>query len=36
MIYSVMSLTILLSIFLHGLSAKPFANLYAGNHKGEE
>ncbi|PHS63308.1 MAG: sodium:proton exchanger [Flavobacterium sp.] len=27
-IYGVMSLTILLSIFLHGLSAKPFSKLY--------
>ena len=35
-IYSVMSLTILLSIFLHGLSAKPFSNLYSRNHKEEE
>jgi len=34
-IYSVMSLTILLSIFLHGLSAKPFSNLYSRNHKEE-
>jgi NhaP-type Na+/H+ or K+/H+ antiporter len=27
-IFAVMSLTVLLSIFLHGLSAKPFANFY--------
>jgi len=28
-IFAVMTVTIFLSIFLHGLSAKPFANLYA-------
>ena len=27
-IFAVMALTVLLSVFLHGLSAKPFANLY--------
>lgn len=32
-IFSVMSLTILLSILLHGMSAKPFVNLYAKNTK---
>lgn len=34
-IFSVMTLTILMSIMLHGLSAKPFAKLYAKNHKEE-
>jgi len=32
-LFAVMSLTIFLSIFLHGLSAKPFANLYAKSNK---
>ncbi len=32
-IYAVVTLTILLSIFLHGLSAKPLVNLYAKTHK---
>ena len=32
-IYSVISLTILLSIILHGLSAQPLARLYAKKHK---
>jgi NhaP-type Na+/H+ or K+/H+ antiporter len=31
-IFAVMTLTILLSIFLHGLSAKPFAGLYGKNN----
>ena len=35
-IYAVISLTILLSIVLHGLSAQPFARLYAKKHKGSE
>lgn len=35
-IYSVISLTILLSIILHGLSAQPFARLYAKKHKDTE
>lgn len=34
-IFSVMTLTILMSIMLHGLSAKPFAKLYAKGHKEE-
>jgi NhaP-type Na+/H+ or K+/H+ antiporter len=32
-IFAVMTLTIFLSIFLHGLSAKPFANLYGKFNK---
>jgi len=32
-IFAVITLTILLSIFLHGLTAKPFANLYGNDHK---
>jgi len=32
-IFAVMTVTIFLSIFLHGLSAKPFANLYAKFNK---
>ena len=32
-IYSVISLTILLSVILHGLSAQPLAKLYAKKHK---
>ena len=32
-IFAVMSLTIFLSIFLHGLSAKPFSNIYGKSHK---
>ena len=32
-IYTVITLTIFLSIILHGLSAKPFARLYAKSHK---
>lgn len=32
-IYAVVTLTILLSIFLHGLSAGPLVSLYAKNHK---
>ncbi len=32
-IFAVMTLTIFLSIFLHGLSAKPFSNLYSKSHK---
>jgi len=32
-IFAVITLTILLSIFLHGLTAKPFANLYGNKHK---
>ncbi|MGB5965110.1 MAG: cation:proton antiporter [Sulfurimonadaceae bacterium] len=35
-IYSVISLTILLSIILHGLSAQSFARLYAKKHKNPE
>ena len=35
-IFSVMTLTILLSIMLHGLTAKPFAKLYAKDHKEED
>ena len=34
-IYAVMSLTILLSILLHGLSAKPYATLYSKNRAEE-
>ena len=33
-IYAVVTVTVLMSIFAHGLSAQPFANLYAKNHKG--
>ncbi len=32
-IFAVITLTILLSIFLHGLTAKPFADLYGNDHK---
>jgi len=32
-IYAVVTLTILLSIFLHGLSARPLVDLYSKNHK---
>jgi len=32
-IYSVATLTIFMSIFLHGLSAKPLVKLYSKNHK---
>ncbi len=32
-IYAVMSLTILLSIFLHGVTAKPFAKMYSKGQK---
>jgi NhaP-type Na+/H+ or K+/H+ antiporter len=32
-IFAVITLTIFLSIFLHGLTAKPFANLYGNNLK---
>jgi len=32
-IYAVVTLTILLSIFLHGISAKPLVALYGKNHK---
>lgn len=32
-IYAVVTVTVLMSIFAHGLSAQPFANLYAKNHK---
>jgi len=32
-VYAVVTLTILMSIFAHGLSAQPFANLYAKHHK---
>jgi NhaP-type Na+/H+ or K+/H+ antiporter len=32
-IYAVVTVTVLLSIIAHGLSAQPFANLYAKNHK---
>lgn len=32
-VYAVVTLTILLSIFLHGISAKPLVSLYAKNHK---
>ena len=32
-IFAVITLTILLSIFLHGLTAKPFANLYGNKQK---
>jgi len=35
-IYAVISLTIILSIFAHGISAQPFARLYAKNHKEEK
>ncbi len=35
-IYAVISLTVLLSIILHGLSAQPFARLYAKKHKESE
>lgn len=35
-IYSVISLTILLSVILHGLSAQPFAKLYVKKHKESE
>ena len=35
-IFSVMTLAILPSITLHGLSAKPFAKLSAKNHKEAE
>jgi len=31
-IYSVVTLTILMSIFLHGLSARPFVQIYGKNH----
>lgn len=34
-IFAVMSLTILLSIILHGLSAKPFSNIYGKSNKKE-
>lgn len=32
-IYAVVTVTVLMSILAHGLSAQPFANLYAKNHK---
>ena len=32
-IYAVVTVTVLMSIIAHGLSAQPFANLYAKNHK---
>lgn len=32
-IYAVVTVTILLSIFLHGISARPLVNLYYKNHK---
>lgn len=32
-IYAVVAVTVLMSILAHGLSAQPFANLYAKNHK---
>lgn len=32
-VYAVVTLTILMSIFAHGLSAQPFANLYSKHHK---
>ncbi|PKH08150.1 sodium:proton antiporter [Moritella sp. Urea-trap-13] len=32
-VYAVVTLTILMSIFAHGLSAQPFANLYSKQHK---
>ena len=32
-IYAVVTVTVLMSIFAHGLSAQPFTNLYAKNHK---
>ena len=35
-IYAVVTVTVLMSIFAHGLSAQPFANLYARNHKDVE
>ncbi|MDX2322010.1 MAG: cation:proton antiporter [Moritella sp.] len=34
-VYAVVTLTILMSIFAHGLSAQPFANLYSKHHKDE-
>ncbi len=35
-IYAVISVTVLLSIVLHGLSARPFARLYGKNYKDKE
>jgi NhaP-type Na+/H+ or K+/H+ antiporter len=35
-VYAVISMTILLSIILHGLSAQPFARLYAKKYKESE
>ncbi len=35
-VYAVVSLTILLSVFAHGISARPFATLYSKNHRAEE
>jgi len=32
-VYAVVTLTILLSIFLHGISARPLVSLYGKNHK---
>jgi len=32
-VYAVVTLTILLSIFLHGISARPLVKLYSKNHK---
>ena len=32
-VYAVVTLTILLSIFLHGISARPLVKMYAKNHK---
>lgn len=34
-IYAVVTLTVLMSILAHGLTAQPFANLYAKSHKEE-